>query len=78
MGFMKLLCCGSDVDKMELARRKLVRMGIACEIHREAAGRDDSQIPSYPELWIKREQDFGAAVRIFSRLSAEDAIYAMH
>ena len=72
---MKFLCCGSDVDKLELARKKLVRMGIACEIHREAAGGDNVLIPSYPELWIKREQDFGAAVRIFSRLSPEDTIF---
>jgi hypothetical protein len=72
---MKLLCCGSDLEKLELARKKLVRMGIACELHRDAAARDDSEIPSYPELWIKRENDFGAAVRIFSRLTPEDMVY---
>ena len=72
---MKLLCCGSDVEKMELARKKLVRLGIACEIYREPPRVKDGEIPSYPELWIKREEDFGAAVRIFSRLSPEDAIY---
>lgn len=60
---------------MELARKKLARLGIACELHRDVAGKVDSEIPSYPELWIKREEDFGAAVRIFSRLSPEDAIY---
>ena len=71
---MRLLCCGSDVERLELARKKLVRMGIACELHR-AAGKDGSEIPSYPELWVKREQDFGAAVGIFSRLSADDTIF---
>jgi hypothetical protein len=72
---MKLLCCGSDLEKLELARKKLIRLGIACELHRDAGLVNDSEIPSYPELWIKREEDFGAAVRIFSRLSPEDAVY---
>lgn len=72
---MRLLCCGSDLDKLELARKKLVRLGIACELHRDAVARDHPEIPSYPELWIKREEDFLAAVRIFSRLSPEDAVY---
>ena len=72
---MKFLCCGSDSEKLELARKKLVRLGIACELHRDANGRDGSGIPCYPELWIKREEDFGAAVRIFSRLSPEDTIF---
>jgi hypothetical protein len=60
---------------MELARKKLVRLGIACELHRDFAGEVEGEIPSYPELWIKREEDFGAAVRIFSRLTPEDAVY---
>lgn len=72
---MRLLCCGSDLEKMQLARNKLVRMGIACELHRDFATLNEGEIPYYPELWIKREEDFGAAVRIFSRLSPEDAIY---
>lgn len=72
---MKLLCCGSDVEKLELARKKLVRLGIACELHRDFAGVKEGEIPSYPELWVKREEDFGAAVRIFSRLSPDDAVY---
>jgi hypothetical protein len=72
---MRLLCCGSDTEKLEIARKKLVRLGIACELHRDAAVSDGSEIPTYPELWIKREEDFGAAVRIFSRLSPEDTVY---
>ena len=72
---MKLLCCGSDLEKLELARKKLVRLGIACELHRDVASVDVGEIPTYPELWIKREEDFGAAVRIFSRLSSDDAVY---
>jgi len=72
---MKLLCGGSDLEKLELARKKLVRMGIACELHRDATASDSSAIPSYPELWVKREQDFGAAVRILARLSPEDSIF---
>ena len=71
---MKLLCCGSDLEKLELARKKLVRMGIACELHRDATGNDGLEIPSYPELWIKREEDFGAAVRIFARLTPDDMV----
>ena len=72
---MKLLCSGSDLERLELARKKQVRMGIACELHRDAAAKDPSSIPSYPELWIKREEDFGAATRIFCRLSSEDTIF---
>src|SRR5579859_5394220 len=72
---MKLLCGGSDLDRLELARKKLVKMGIACELHRDAASPDSSSIPTYPELWIKREEDFGAATRIFCRLCAEDTIF---
>ncbi len=72
---MRLLCCGSDMDKLEMARKKLVRLGIACELHRDTPQKDHPEIPSYPELWIKREEDFGAAARILSRLSAEDRIY---
>ena len=72
---MRLLCCGSDLERLEQARKKLVRMGIACELHRDASEKDGSGIPSYPELWVKREEDFGAAVGIFSRLSPDDTIF---
>ena len=72
---MKFLCGGSDLEKLELARKKLVHMGIACELHRDATGTDSTAVPSYPELWIKREEDFRAAVRIFSRLSPEDTVF---
>ena len=75
---MKLLCGGSDLERLELARKKLIKMGIACELHRDVAAPDSSSIPSYPELWIKREEDFGAATRIFCRLSDEDTIFFSH
>jgi hypothetical protein len=68
--FMRLLCSGSDVEKLERTRRELVSAGIACELRRDIATNEKLELPSYPETWIKMEKDFSRAVHVFSRLAS--------
>lgn len=58
---MKLLCGGSDLVKLERVRRKLTGMGIACELVNQFEVEDDSEIPSYPELWVRQLEDYPTA-----------------
>jgi hypothetical protein len=67
---MRLLCSGSDFDKLERTRTELVRKGIACELRRDIPTGHKSDIPTYPELWIKAERDFPQAVSVFSQLAS--------
>ncbi len=67
---MRLLCSGSDLEKMERTRKELARMGIACELRRDIPVGNRADIPSYPELWIKTEEDFTKAVTVFSRFAS--------
>ena len=67
---MRLLCSGSDLEKLERTRMELVNAGIACELRRDIATSDKVQFPSYPEIWIKMETDFSRAVYVFSRLAS--------
>jgi len=67
---MRLLCSGSDLEKLEKTRKELVRAGVSCELRRDIPVGDSLDIPSYPELWIKAEDDFPCAVSVFSRLAS--------
>ena len=67
---MRLLCSGSDLDKMERTRKELVNAGIACELRRDIATSEKEELPSYPEIWVKMEKDFSRAVHVFSRLAS--------
>ena len=67
---MRLLCSGSDLEKLERTRLELVNAGIACELRRDIATNDKLELPSYPEIWIKLEKDFSRAVYVFSRLAS--------
>ena len=67
---MRLLCSGSDLEKLERARMELAKAGIACELRRDIATDDKLEFPSYPEIWIKMEKDFSRAVHVFSRLAS--------
>ena len=67
---MRLLCSGSDVEKLERTRTELVNAGIACELRRDIATNEKVELPSYPEIWIKMERDFPRAVHVFSRLAS--------
>lgn len=67
---MRLLCSGSDIEKLERTRSELLRLGISCELRRETPVNSHPEIPIYPELWIRAEQDFLRAVHVFSRLAS--------
>jgi len=67
---MMLLCSGSDMEKLEGTKKELLRLGIACELRAEALVDCHPEIPNYPELWIRAEQDFSRAVHVFSRLAS--------
>ncbi len=65
---MKMLCSGSDLDRLEQTRKRLLSAGISCELRRDIPGTDIQDVPSYPELWIKAEADFSHAVSILSHV----------
>lgn len=66
---MKLLCGGSDLVKIERLRKKLNAMGIACDVVEEFALEDDSEIPSYPELWVHKS-DYPTAEMVVTQAGA--------
>lgn len=64
---MKLLFSSSDPGKLELMLRELNGASIGTETRHVSGGDDGSGIPVYPELWIKREEDYEKACLIFAR-----------
>lgn len=67
---MRLLCSGSDLEKLEKTRKELLGVGISCELRRDIPVGNRTDIPTYPEIWIKSEADFASAVRVFARLAS--------
>ena len=67
---MRLLCSGSDLNKLERTRKELVNVGISCELRRDIPVGNRSDLPTYPEIWIKSEDDFPVAVLVFARLAS--------
>jgi len=58
---MRLLLGGSDLEKLQRVRIKLLGMGVACDIVQDKDLNDASGLPIYPEVWVRREEDFDTA-----------------
>lgn len=64
---MKLLLGGSDLGKLQQVRTKLLGMGVACDIVHQLDYDEPSGLPSYPELWVRKDEDFDTATLILQR-----------
>lgn len=62
---MKMLCSGSDLAKLELLKKRLIGIGVACELRQDfenVTGTDAHfEVPSYPELWVQQDEDLPLA-----------------
>ena len=58
---MKLILGGSDLEKLERVRTQLLGMGVGCEIV-YSLDEEREELPSYPELWVRQDEDFDAAM----------------
>ena len=65
---MKMLFSASASLEVEAVRQKLLCVGIACEVRGDTDAEATFPIPSYPELWIKNDNDFQTALRLYKRL----------
>ena len=64
---MKLLLGGSDLGKLERVRTRLLCAGVACDIIHELDSEEPEGVPSYPELWVRRDEDFDTATLALKR-----------
>ncbi len=58
---MRLLLSGSDLEKLERVRVKLLSIGVACDIVQDTDENGAPGLPTYPELWVRRDSDFETA-----------------
>ena len=56
-----MLFSSSDPQEVALVKRVLVHAGIRCEIRHQEMPATLPEVPVYPELWIRDEEDFVAA-----------------
>jgi hypothetical protein len=70
---MKLLLGGSDLGKLERVRTRLLGMGVACDIVYQLDEDAHEELPSYPELWVRQDEDFDTAMLALKRGSAVGA-----
>jgi hypothetical protein len=64
---MKLLMGGSDLRKLQRVRTRLIGMGVACEIVHQLDYDEPSGLPSYPELWVRKDEDLDTAAIVLRR-----------
>ena len=72
---MKLLLGGSDLGKLERVRTRLLDMGVACDIVYDVDGDEQEELPSYPELWVRQDEDFDTAVSALKRSDTAEAAF---
>jgi hypothetical protein len=64
---MKLLLGGSDLAKLQQVRSRLLGMGVACDIVHQLDYDEPSGVPSYPELWVRKDEDYDTASLVLRR-----------
>ena len=74
---MKLLFSATTPAEVRDLRQRLVKAGIRCQVRRNRLARGVFGIPSYPELWITRDIDSLAALKLLGaqRLGRMTAIF---
>lgn len=70
-----MLLSGSDVVKVERIKRTLNGIGVNCEIRHQNDTDDLSEVPTYPELWVKKDEDFDTAMLVLTRAGAVGRAY---
>ena len=73
--FMKLLLSGSDREKLERLRKRLIGMGVACDLVHDCAGGQGPEVPTYPELWVRKDEDFETATLMLTRAGAVGQVW---
>ena len=64
---MKLLIGGSDLGKLERVRTRLLCAGVACDIVHQIDCEEPEGVPAYPELWVRKDEDFDTATLALKR-----------
>jgi hypothetical protein len=75
---MKMLFSASDRGQVTLTRKKLAEAGIQCKVRRNPVAQGIFGVPSFPELWVKKDSDILKALRLLGnrRLSRMTVIFS--
>ncbi len=74
---MKLLFSATTPAEVKVLRQRLIKAGIRCQVRKNPLARGVFGIPAYPELWITRDGDSLAALKLLGpeRLGRMTAIF---
>ena len=61
---MKMLFSTSDRGQVKLVRKKLSEAGIQCKVRRNPVAQGVFGIPSFPELWVRKDTDILKALKL--------------